>query len=102
MYDNNLRSYITKDEPIFPKVLDKGALKGNISKIKLLVADNPCSSSDLDKLSKMVDRFELYLETLLLSKSEVFNVKGFMLNYESNNYTESMKALSINDKYRRR
>jgi signal transduction histidine kinase/CHASE3 domain sensor protein len=96
MYDNNLRSYIiTKDESYLSKrFLDKGALKGNISKIKLLVADNPVRVADLDKLSKMVDRrFELYLETLLLSKSEVFQRERFHAKLrESNNYTESMKA----------
>jgi hypothetical protein len=43
------------------KILDKGELKRNISKIKVLVAGNPVRVVDLDRLNKMVDRrFDLY------------------------------------------
>ena len=99
MYDNNLRAYIiTKDESYLSKrFLDKGELKRNISKIKVLVASNPKRVADLDKISKMVDRrFDLYRETLLLSKSEVFEKEKFHAKLrESNNFREEM-ALFIN------
>ena len=95
MYDNNLRVYIiTKDEYYLSKrFLDKGELKRKISKIKLIVADNPVRVADLDKLNKMVDRrFELYREILLLSKSEVFQREKFYEKLrESNDFTHSMK-----------
>ena len=99
MYDNNLRAYIiTKDESYLSKrFLDKGELKRNISKIKILVANNPKRVADLDEINKMVDRrFELYRETLLLSKSEVFEKEKFHAKLrESNNFREEM-ALFIN------
>ena len=96
MYENNLRGYIiTKDESYLSKrFLEKGELQRNISKIKLLVSDNPARVADLDRLNKMVDRrFELYHETLLLSKSEVFERERFHAKLkESNNFTQSMKT----------
>ena len=99
MYDNNLRAYIiTKDESyLSERFLDKGELKRNISKIKTLVASNPKRVADLDEIYKMVDRrFELYRETLLLSKSEVFEREKFHAKLrESNNFREEM-ALFIN------
>jgi hypothetical protein len=99
MYDNNLRGYIiTKDDSFLSKrFLDKGELKRNISKIKVLVAGNPVRVADLDRLNKMVDRrFDLYRETLLLSRSEVFEKEKFHAKLrESSNFRDSM-ALFIN------
>jgi CHASE3 domain sensor protein/two-component sensor histidine kinase len=96
MYENNLRGYIiTKDEAyLSDRFLEKGELQRKISKIKLLVADNPVRVADLDRLNKMIDRrFELYRETLLLSKSEVFELEKFHEKLrESNRFTESMKT----------
>lgn len=96
MYENNLRGYIiTKDESyLTDRFLDKGELERNITKIKGIVADNPARVADLDRLNKMVDhRFELYRETLLLSKSEVFEREKFHAKLrESNNFTKSIKT----------
>jgi CHASE3 domain sensor protein/two-component sensor histidine kinase len=96
MYENNLRGYIiTKDEAYLSKrFLEKGDLQRKITKLKLLVADNPARVADLDRLNKMIDRrFELYRETLLLSKSEVFEREKFHEKLrESNLFTQSMKT----------
>ena len=95
MYENNLRGYIiTKDESYLSnRFLDKGEIERNIKKINKLVADNPARQRDMRELCRLLDRrFELFRETLLLSKSNKFDREKFHAKLqESNNFTSSMK-----------
>ncbi|CAM2983913.1 ATP-binding protein [Flavobacterium frigoris] len=96
MYESNLRGYIiTKDESyIKNRFLRRGEIDQNILKIKELVASNPNRVKDIERLNKLIDhRFDLFRETLLLSKSKYFDSVIFNKKLqESNSFTESMKT----------
>jgi signal transduction histidine kinase/CHASE3 domain sensor protein len=96
MYESNLRGYIiTKDESYLKnRFLKRGEIDQNIEKIKKLVANNPRRIKDIDLLNKLIDhRFNLFRETLLLSKSKTFDSEGFNAKLqESNDFTETMKS----------
>ncbi|MDG2431961.1 ATP-binding protein [Flavobacterium sp.] len=95
MYENNLRGYIiTKDNAYLDnRFLDKGEIQQNIKRINKLVADNPARQRDLKELNRLLDRrFELFRETLLLSKSKNFDQEKFDAKLrESNSFTDLMK-----------
>jgi signal transduction histidine kinase/CHASE3 domain sensor protein len=96
MYESNLRGYIiTKDESyIKNRFLRRGEIDQNMLRIKELVSNNPYRVKDIERLNKLIDhRFDLFRETLLLSKSKYFD--SVILNeklQESNSFTESMKT----------
>lgn len=96
MYENNLRGYIiTKDNAYLSnRFLEKGEIERHIKIIKKLVADNPARIDDIEELNKLIDHgFELFRETLLLSKSKTFDREKFDAKLrESNDFTESMKT----------
>jgi signal transduction histidine kinase/CHASE3 domain sensor protein len=96
MYENNLRGYIiTRNEAYLSnRFLEKGEIEQHIAIIKKLVKDNPARVDDINELSKLVDhRFDLFRETLLLSKSKTFDREKFYAKLqESNDFTESMKT----------
>lgn len=96
MYESNLRGYIiTKDESyIKNRFLRRGEIDQNMLRIKELVSNNPNRVKDIERLNKLIDhRFDLFRETLLLSKSKYFDSVIFNKKLqESNSSTESMKT----------
>jgi signal transduction histidine kinase len=95
IYEANLRGYIiTKDEFYLEnRFLRRGEIEENFKRINKLVANNPARVKDVERLKRLIDyRFELFRETLLLSKSKLPNSKALKAKLrESNNFTEIMK-----------